>query len=246
MSKPKSKSTVNAAGNYTKPTMRKTLFNKTATAALASVGAGILGTHSAEAAIMAIDVSSINGVNGGVTAGGAAAINDFPTTGGGFLLLFNDYTSGGGRGPSSGLLLTLGGDLGIAAGIPNATPVNFAAGTLIDAAAGGGTFVSGYGQSLFKYMANVSPDFGPNSFLGFKDALGRFGYIETTWNSTRNEFAILSAAYESTPGVGIRTPGAVPEPSTTALLGLGALALGAVRRQRAARRMQEAAAAVSA
>ena len=28
MSKPKSKSTVNAAGNYTKPTMRKALFNK--------------------------------------------------------------------------------------------------------------------------------------------------------------------------------------------------------------------------
>lgn len=26
--KPKSKSTVNAAGNYTKPTMRKNLFNK--------------------------------------------------------------------------------------------------------------------------------------------------------------------------------------------------------------------------
>ena len=28
MAKPKSKSTVNKAGNYTKPTMRKNLFNK--------------------------------------------------------------------------------------------------------------------------------------------------------------------------------------------------------------------------
>jgi hypothetical protein len=211
------------------------------------VGTGALAT-SAEATPVSIDVSSISGVNGGVSAGAAAAKNDFPTNGGGFLLLFNGYTSGGGRGPSSGLLLTLGGDLGIAAGNLNATPVNFAAGALIDADAGGGTFVSGYGQSLFKYMANVSPDFGPNSFLGFKDALGRFGYIETTWNSTTNEFQILSAAYESVAGVGIRTPSgaAVPEIDPSGLASAMSLVMGSVAMLEQRRRKRAALAAESA
>ena len=70
--------------------------------------------------------------------------------------------------------------------------------------------------------------------------------MEATWDGT--DFQFYSAAYESTPGVAIAAGAvAVPEPSTTALLGLGALALGAgaVRKQRAARRPQ-AAAAVSA
>ena len=68
--------------------------------------------------------------------------------------------------------------------------------------------------------------------------------MEATWDGT--DFQFYSAAYESTPGVAIAAGAvAVPEPSTTALLGLGALALGAVRKQRAARRTQ-AAAAVSA
>jgi hypothetical protein len=62
-----------------------------AAAALASVGAGILGTHSAEAAIVPIDVSSINGVNGGVTAGSFTEIYNFPTTGAGTLALSNAY-----------------------------------------------------------------------------------------------------------------------------------------------------------
>ena len=57
-----------------------------ATAALASVGAGILGTHSAEAAIVTIDIGpsgfNIEGVNAG---GYALGIPDFPISGGGLL-----------------------------------------------------------------------------------------------------------------------------------------------------------------
>ena len=63
-----------------------------AAAAIASVGAGILGTQSAEAGVMSIDVSSINGVNGGVTAGSFKTIYNFPTTGGGALYLVNFYS----------------------------------------------------------------------------------------------------------------------------------------------------------
>jgi len=38
--KPKPKSTVNAAGNYTKPTMRKALFESTKARAVQGTGAG--------------------------------------------------------------------------------------------------------------------------------------------------------------------------------------------------------------
>jgi hypothetical protein len=217
-----------------------------ATAALASVGAGILGNHSAEAAIVPIDVSSINGVNGGVTAGTYTTIPDFPTTGAGTLVLANAYVgviTGIGFNTSNGV----GGEF--ATGADPATPVNFAAGTLIDATAGGGAFkIAVY--SMFKYGSDVSPDFGPNSFLGFRDVLGRYGYIETTWNSTTNEFHIFSAAYESDVGVGIMTPGAasVPEIDPNGLASALSLVMGsaAMLEQRRRKRAALAAAAVTA
>ena len=163
-------------------------------------------------------------------------------------MLFNSYTPGGGVGPSSGLSLQ-GGVAGIAAGNPLATPVNFAAGALIDATAGGSTFVDGYGSTVFKYAAFVSPNFGPNSFLGFKDALGRYGYIKTTWNNTTNEFRILSAAYESTPGVAIRAgdpgPSAVPEIDPSGLASTMSLVMGSVAMLEQRRRKRAALAAES-
>ena len=162
-------------------------------------------------------------------------------------MLFNSYTPGGGVGPSSGLSLQ-GGVAGIAAGNPLATPVNFAAGALIDATAGGSTFVDGYGSTVFKYAAFVSPNFGPNSFLGFKDALGRYGYIETTWNSTTNEVQIFSAAYESDVGVGIMTPGAasVPEIDPAGLASTMSLVMGSAAILEQRRRKRAAVAAESA
>jgi len=209
-----------------------------AAAAIASVGAGILGTQSAEAVTLPIDVSSISGVNGGATAGTFTTINNFPTTGAGSLLLSNAYL-----GLITGIQVYVGGGKGVATGGPNATPVNFAAGTLIDATAGGGAFRSDT-SSVFKYGAAVSPNFGPNSFLGFKDASGRFGYIETTWNSTSSQFRIFSAAYESVAGVGIRTPGgaAVPEIDPTGLASTMSLVMGSVAMLEQRRRKRAAAA----
>jgi hypothetical protein len=135
-----------------------------------------------------------------------------------------------------------------AAGADLATPVNFAAGTLIDATAGGGAFTGGV-HSVFKYATDVSPDFGPNSFLGFKDALGRYGYIETTWNSTSDQFQIFSAAYESDVGVGIMTPGAasVPEIDPSGLASALSLVMGsaAMLEQRCRKRAAAAVAAAA-
>jgi hypothetical protein len=114
-------------------------------------------------------------------------------------------------------------------------------GAHIDATAGGGAFYNDY-STAFRFATHVSPDFGSNSFLGFKDNFGRYGYIETTWNSTTNQFQIFSAAYESVAGVGIRTPGgaAVPEIDPSGLASTMSLVMGSVamleqrRRKRAA------------
>ena len=64
-----------------------------------------------------------------------------------------------------------------------------------------------------------------------------YGYIEVTWNSTTDTFEILSAAYESTGGVGIVIPagsggggGGVPLPGAAGLAACGLLGLS--RRQR--------------
>jgi len=204
------------------------------------VGTGALAT-SAEAAVVPIDVSSISGVNGGVTAGTFRTIYNFPAFGAGNLFLANAYTTN----QTTGLSFQYPG-LGFATGVSLATPVKFAAGTLIDATAGGGTFYADY-NSIFKFNAFVSPDFGPNSFLGFKDALGRYGYIETTWNSTTNEFRIFSAAYESVAGVGIMTPGgaAVPEIDPAGLASTMSLVMGSVAMLEQRRRKRAAAATVA-
>ena len=82
------------------------------------------------------------------------------------------------------------------------------------------------------YTSSISPDFGAGSYIGFKSANNHYGYLEVTWTSATNTFEILSGAYESTPGVGIRAgAAAIPEPST-AMLSLGALAAGAFIRRR--------------
>jgi len=212
------------------------------------VGTGALAT-SAEAAVVPIPVGpsgfNITGVNGGVTAGTFTTIYNFPTTGAGSLFLSNAFFSGQVTGVYGGS------GFGLATGGSNITvdPVNFAAGALIDADAGGGggEFRSSSVSSLFKYGTLVSPDFGPNSFLGFRDAFGRYGYIETTWNSTTNQFQIFSAAYESVAGVGIMTPGAaaVPEIDPTGLVSTMSLVMGSVAMLEQRRRKRAAAATVA-
>jgi len=136
------------------------------------------------------------------------------------LLAFSNLADYGG-GSVTGLSLQSGG--GIAAtGLGNFdTPVKFNAGEVIGSSS---LFQSAYSPTVFRNPFRTVADFGANSFLGFKDSLGRYGYIEVTWDSSTDKFRMISAAYESVAGVGIQTPGgAVPEPTSMAMFLLGGL-----------------------
>jgi hypothetical protein len=218
-----------------------------------SLGAGILGTQSAEAGVVTIDLTNVNGVNftgqnAGLTDGnvkstiisfGGARQLEFSV-----LLnrgMFNEYT-----GPfNNGNFNTFG---GFANSGYNCTPLIYNEG----ASVGGpvNNFNSGNSRSpSFRdtYSSFAAPTF--DGYLGFLSSgdggnPGVYGWIKATWDGTNFEF--YSAAYESTPGVAIMAgdtgAAAVPEPSTMAVFGLGALVLGAgkVRKQRAARRQKQA------
>lgn len=212
-------------------------------AAAVSVGAGILGTLSAEAGIVIIDISpsgfNFDGVNAGLTLGPTSFTSraNFPTSGSGGLFFENSVPGRGVRGT---------GGLSFASDLPvYPTPHNFPGGAEIGSSfvSSGGVWSGASFRTFFRYSNNNTPNFGSDNYLGFQTINGNYGWLKSTWDGTNFQFT--SAAYESTPGVAIAAGAVVvPEPSTTALLGLGALALGAgaVRKQRAARRTQAAAA----
>jgi hypothetical protein len=207
------------------------------------VGSGAFATTT-EAAVITIDVSAISGVNGGVGAGSFLFVNSWPVADSGRLLILNNATNDGVYG------LAGQSSLAIAAGSTIRTPVKFLAGSVVDATAGGnpnGWNLTGFNQSAFRTQGSSLPDFGPGSYLGVKDAAGRYGYIEVTWNSSTLQFQILSAAYESQAGVGIAIPGgAVPEPGTTGLAGIAMLAIGSAAMLKRRRRQRTATAQATA
>ena len=163
-----------------------------ATAAFASVGAGILGTHSAEAAIVTIDIGpsgfNIEGVNAG---GQNIGIPDFPISGGGTLSISNGSGMGA-RGDSNLYFATNG---------TNASPFDFSGGATIGSSFTGTWSTSLSPTSYFKYYGDISPDFGADSYLGFRTAQGNYGWMEATWNGT--DFQFYSAAYEDVVGASI-------------------------------------------
>lgn len=196
----------------------------------AGVGAGIVGTAPAEAGIVQINIGpsgfSIDGINGGLAAGYYSVTNNFPTTGGGQLALSNGYASQWGLSP--------GGNLAFAASTSTASPTKFTAGQTIS---GSTTFQTSNYFTVFRDGSTASPNFGAGSYMGFRTAQNYYGWLEVTWNSTSNQFQILSGAYENTANTPINAA-AVPEPATIAMTGVAALALGAgaIRRARKARR----------
>jgi hypothetical protein len=212
------------------------------------VGAIGLGTSS-QAAVVSIDLTGKTGDNMGIAPGpgsyptGRGVINNFGT--GSRLNAFNNvygkYTgiavqSMGAGGTPVGTLTTSGNGA-------FDTPINVGAGVAIGPSSG--FFAEGYISALFKNHLRSAPDFGPNSFLGFRTAAGQYGYIEVLWTASTSTFKLVSAAYESTPGVAIQTPGgggggAVPEPASGAVV---ALLMGgtALRQWRKKRRDQETA-----
>jgi len=224
----------------------------------AGLGATGLATVESEAAIVMLDIAAlgsnsvnVTGINAGVTYGdifadidgdGFKNVTAFPTSSFGqssssndFRLL-NGYEYGNyffGFRPASNIRFANDGFI--------ATPTKFGN----EASIGSGANWEGDLNALFRRNATAAPDWGANSFLGFRlnpttvfpePTNLYYGYFEVTWDSTLNQFQILSGAYESTPNTPIITP--VPEPSTVALAGIGALALGAgaIRRSRKARK----------
>jgi hypothetical protein len=203
------------------------------------VGAIGIGTSS-EAAVVSIDLSGLTGDNLGIGNGGQSYWSDFPDGPGSNLFGFNNYAGTftgmriGDFGPNSniGIAVTENSNFG--------EPVRFGAGATI-----GASMLPGQpDQQLFRNFFRTVADFGPNSFVGFKDGSGRFGYLEVLWTASTDTFKLISGAYESTPGVAIQTPGgsggAVPEPASGAVV---ALLMGgtALRQWRKKRRDQETA-----
>lgn len=99
---------------------------------------------------------------------------------------------------------------------------------------GGANFYGYNVNSLFLYDGdNTSPNFGSDSFMGFRSSNGHYGWLEVTWDYTTGDFEILGGAFEDVAGVGIEAGAvaAVPEPAS--VLGtLGLLSAGAFVRRR--------------
>lgn len=229
---------MNASTAASSRNRRRRAAKKLAAYAAAPLSLGLLSCGEADAAVVSINVGptgfNIAGINAGLSAGTTGSRADFPTTGGGTLNLYNnlntnvDFSSIGLGAYSQGSYLQF------AVGVNTASPTNFSAGQTVSSLA---DFTNSFTNSKFKTFystTSTSPDFGAGSYMGFRDVLGRYGYLEVTWSSSSSQFQILSGAYESVPG----TPIVVPEPATMGAIGVAALALGAgaIRRSRKARK----------
>ncbi|MEM1221904.1 MAG: hypothetical protein AAGH40_04015 [Verrucomicrobiota bacterium] len=195
----------------------------------ATVGASALASSAADAGIIAVDISSFTGPNGGLSSGSSGSI---PLASGSLTIRNNAYAS---FGNALGFEVS-GSGAGIASGTTYTTPLQISLGTTIDAATvNGGTtvFTGNPDNSAFRLFYNggyTSPDFGSDTFLAFRDGLGNFGWIEATWDGST--FELLGIAYEDS-GAPIEA-GAIPEASNFALIAAGAAGLAALRRRRKA------------
>ena len=215
-----------------------------AAAAIASVGAGILGTQSAEAGIQSINLNSagspgvdITGVNAGLTFGSGKAAYNFPISGGGSLFLAN-FQFGKGLVFEGGSKMAVNGS--------DASPHDFAANAVI----GSSSYFSSYAKyQWFQAGTSFSPAFGNNSYLGFKTSQGNYGWIKATWNGT-DTFQLYSAAYETVAGVSIKAgdsgASAVPEIDPSGLASAMSLVMGSAAMLEQRRRKRAAVAAESA
>ena len=262
---------------YVSPKSQKKMSSRrAAAAAVVSLGAGVLGTQSAEAAVVTIDLTKVRsdfgnlvdftGPNAGLTDGSQKNFIVEPINGNRLRLnienlqgqpgLYNSVGFSLGGAQSTHGLIAYGGFSQPGTYPHAATPTAFSFGTSIDNSAFssslGDTF--GRGPNFRLHYAGqeyLSPDI-TNKYLAFKTGItgpntaANYGWIKVNWNATTRVFELLGAAYESEAGVAIMAgdtgAAAVPEPSTMAVFGLGALVLGAgkVRKQRAARRQKQA------
>ncbi len=236
-----------------------------AAAAVASVGAGILGTQSAEAGIVSIDLTNVNGknftgVNAGVSYGGVNTFRvSFPGAG---QLEFNVANGQGSHrytGPQTfqGLYYAPFSYGGIANGGSGVTPTQFALGATISGPASAFAPDNSGKNTLFKYVNQGTTHQAPNfdGYLGFLSSgtddygtNGVYGWIKATWDGTNFQF--YSAAYQSTPGVAIKAgdtgSAAVPEIDPSGLSSTMSLVIGSVAMLEQRRRKRAVAAATAA
>ena len=226
-----------------------------------AIGAGVIGSHEAQASIIIIDVSSLSGANAGLSAGTHA---NFQVTPFGSITLQNavdDVFDYGFMIRHNVLTGVMGSSVtqspGFGASALIAADNNFAKvfnlGDSISAAAS--VYVPGYyGSSIANRFQESSMGFR-NDFVWRTpegavysgqqgtDAVdpfsGYIGFKDTAANYgwlnvswDGSSFSILSGAYENT-GADILA-GAIPEPSSLGLLALGATGLLARRRRTAA------------
>jgi hypothetical protein len=203
---------------------------------------------SSGATIITIDLTDIGGVNAGLTDGATATVsnvvNDFTN-----FNFFNNYEIEmgdglGGVGTSAfvtGISVrnTSEGPLGLAdyqgyAGIAisapfggpySAIPRNFAKGAEIGTDNRGYTSYgscSGFKYGPYNNSTFTAPVFGKDSYLGFTDGQGGYGWLEVTWNGT-DQFEVKSGAFNDSGAIvaGGGELTAVPEPGN--LLALSGL-----------------------
>jgi len=167
--------------------------------------------------VVSIDVTGLAGPNAGVANGSQITLNPWPIQGGA-LQINNNY-------------FNMTGFLGreyLYIGLDAVTPVNPAILSLGQSVQSTPqNWSNGATSSLFRYGNDTANPFGPGSYIGFEFSTDggttfNYGWIEVTWNGT-DTFTILSAAYESTPGVDILAgagPAPVPEPASSAVVAL--------------------------
>ena len=237
---------------------------RAAAAAVASLGAGILGTQSVEAEIVSIDLTNVNGenftgVNAGLGSGSSKEFSmDFGTAG---TLLFTARNRQANRYQYTGLKFGTEGLYygGLANGGTRNTPTQFDFGNTIGGSAS--AFAPGYaGNNPIFYYKNYGVHAAPtfDGYLGFLSSgtdragtNGVYGWIKATWDGTN--FQLYSAAYESTPGLpilagAVPVPSAVPEIDPSGFASTMSLVMGsaAMLEQRRRKRAAVAAAAVTA
>ena len=205
--------------------MKKTLLMLALMAGLTSFA------QNAQAELITINIGptgfNIGGTNGGVSNLQFRSITNFPISGND-LTLYNNYFGTTG--------LASSGWIGFATRAGSATPVNFALNALI----GSGSDYDSGAKSAFKFVADLSPDFAPGSYMGFKTAQNNYGWLEVTWTASSEQFQILSGAYWSTPNVAILAGGGaapIPEPGTWAAMAIfaGGAAFAGWRRRNSAK-----------
>lgn len=255
--------TVTSSPAHSSPKRRRSSKHRLAGYLTAGVCGGVLGTSSSDAAIVAIDVSSMSGTNAGLAAGQQ---QEFNLTGGLRLTAANAhlyydgppgqiiYTGLGGvvpNTPNRSYFATVGGGAAAAAFAYGATINDAAAGSWDFGITNTGFYLDYLGTPITNSAFTTTPSYMALRFNTAFDSGNpqyHYGYLEVTWDSASKTFQVLSGAYNDvlddaiTAGAAV-TP--VPEPSSGALAmgAVAALVMGgsAARRWKQERRQQAAA-----